>query len=57
MNKIMLILLSTFCWLLVGLIYVNIINNIEKHSVHPLYGNYKKFNSELNRCSPWESCE
>jgi hypothetical protein len=29
---------------------------IEKHSVHPIYGNYKKFDSEGRTCQPWDSC-
>lgn len=34
-----------------------IIYTITKNSVHPIYGNYKKVNSNLERCSPWESCK
>lgn len=34
-----------------------VVKTIEKHSVHPIYGNYKKVSSDLERCSPWESCD
>jgi hypothetical protein len=34
----------------------SIITNIEKHSVHPLFGNYKKFDSRGEKCEPWDSC-
>jgi hypothetical protein len=34
-----------------------VIYNIEKHSVHPVFGNYKKMSSAFDRCSPWEACE
>lgn len=33
-----------------------IINHIEKHSVHPVYGNYKKVSFEGRSCQPWDSC-
>ena len=33
-----------------------IIANIEKHSVHPEYGNYKKVNSKGFTCGPWDAC-
>ena len=38
--------------------YMNkrIIANIEKHSVHPEYGNYKKVNSKGFTCDPWDAC-
>jgi hypothetical protein len=33
--------------------------HIEKHSVHPQYGNYTKVNFETEKktCDPWDSCE
>ena len=34
-----------------------ITNTIEKHSVHPVYGNYKRVDSNRDRCSPWEACK
>lgn len=33
-----------------------IINHIEKHSVHPVYGNYKKVSADGMPCEPWDSC-
>lgn len=33
-----------------------IINFIEKHSVHPVYGNYKKVSSDGMTCEPWDDC-
>lgn len=57
MNKLILISLATVLCLSSGAMYFNTINTIEKHSVHPLYGNYKKFDSNLDKCSPWESCD
>lgn len=32
-------------------------NMIEQHSVHPIYGNYKKRDAKGNTCSPWDSCK
>ena len=29
---------------------------IERHSVHPKYGNYKHFDSKGHSCEPWDSC-
>lgn len=34
----------------------NIIKEIEKHSVHPEYGNYIKIDNYGNKCEPWNSC-
>ncbi len=34
-----------------------IIKTIEKHSVHPIYGNYKKHDSKGRTCEPWDSCK
>lgn len=31
--------------------------NIEKHSVHPIYGNYKKLDSDMKKCEPWQACK
>jgi len=33
-----------------------IINHIEKHSVHPVYGNYQKISLKGFSCQPWDSC-
>lgn len=33
------------------------IKYIEKHSVHPIYGNYKKHDSMGRTCEPWDSCK
>ena len=33
-----------------------IVDSIEKHSVHPAYGNYKKVSSEGLKCQPWDDC-
>jgi hypothetical protein len=33
-----------------------IITIIERNSVHPIYGNYKKIGSNGMRCSPWDDC-
>lgn len=33
-----------------------IVTHIEKHSVHPEYGNYKKVSFEGKSCQPWDSC-
>lgn len=52
--KISLIIISTA--IIVGISNFFIIDTIKKHSVHPIYGNYQKVNSDLERCSPWESC-
>ena len=38
------------------LISKRIIAHIEKHSVHPEYGNYKKVNSKGFTCDPWDAC-
>lgn len=35
----------------------SIIETIEKHSVHPIYGNYKKFDSDMKKCEPWQACK
>lgn len=39
------------------IITIYITKVIEKHSVHPIYGNYKKIDSNQDRCSPWEACK
>lgn len=57
MKDLILTIVAMFVLLLSGVMYFNTVNTIEKHSVHPLYGNYQKFNADLERCSPWESCE
>jgi hypothetical protein len=33
-----------------------IIHHIEKHSVHPVYGNYVKTSADGMTCEPWDSC-
>ncbi len=33
-----------------------IIHFIEKHSVHPEHGNYKKISFDGIPCNPWDSC-
>lgn len=55
-NYILSVIIAVFL-VLTGVMYFNALETVEKHSVHPLYGNYKKFNSDLEKCSPWESCE
>ncbi len=35
----------------------SIVTTIEKHSVHPIYGNYKKFDSDMKKCEPWQACK
>ncbi len=57
MNNNILMALITALLMLNWAICFNILDTVEKNSVHPLYGNYKKFNSDLEKCSPWESCE
>ena len=27
------------------------------HSVHPIFGNYKKFDSNYHKCQPWDACK
>ena len=34
-----------------------IVHTMEKHSVHPIYGNYKKLDSEMKKCEPWQACK
>jgi len=41
--------------LVMGFFFV--VKTIEKHSVHPVYGNYKKVDSELKKCEPWKACK
>ena len=48
---------STFIYLNSSHEYRNIVSIIEKHSVHPHYGNYKKHDSKGRTCMPWDSCE
>lgn len=31
--------------------------SIEKHSVHPNYGNYKKVDFTGRKCQPWDACQ
>jgi len=43
--------------IIIALLLFNIFSTIhlvEKHSVHPLYGNYEQ---QLYKCSPWDSCK
>jgi hypothetical protein len=48
---------STFLmWKFTNDTKTSIIANIEKHSVHPIYGNYKKFDVNERKCEPWDSC-
>jgi hypothetical protein len=35
---------------------VSLMLHIEKHSVHPKYGNYKKISSFGEKCEPWDDC-
>lgn len=37
--------------------FILICNKIEQHSVHPIYGNYKKISSNLSKCQPWDDCK
>lgn len=43
--------------LLITLSTMYIVSNIEKHSIHPTYGNYKKLNTQGYRCQPWDDCK
>lgn len=48
-------LLTSLLGTLIGNIII--INEIKKHSVHPIYGNIKKVDYEYQRtCQPWDSC-
>lgn len=51
------IVFSTFLYLNSSHDYRNIISTIEKHSVHPIHGNYKKHDSKGRTCEPWDSCK
>lgn len=41
--------------IVVGLFFV--VKTIEKHSVHPVYGNYRKIDSDMKKCEPWQACK
>lgn len=43
--------------LAVGVTYSYIQKCVEKHSVHPIYGNYQKHDSKGRTCEPWDSCK
>ena len=54
----MIFITSTFLmWNFDNDVKISIITNIEKHSVHPRYGNYKKIDSKGRTCEPWDSCK
>lgn len=51
MNKnTLIIIIAMFVTTAINIYY------IEKHSVHPIYGNYKKVNSINKKCMPWDDC-
>lgn len=43
------IAITITCW-------ISLMLQIEKHSVHPKYGNYKHSDSKGYLCEPWDSC-
>lgn len=47
--------LIIICIMVIGLFFIT--HTIEKHSVHPVYGNYKKIDSEMKKCEPWQACK
>jgi hypothetical protein len=51
------IIFSTFLYVISSHEYRGIVSTIEKHSVHPIYGNYKKHDSKGETCEPWDSCK
>ena len=52
MNKLYALVLS----LVIGITVICLINTIEKHSVHPIYGNYVKKDCDDKPCKPWDYC-
>lgn len=59
-NNILTSIISVIIVLIVILQIVStmfILKTIEKHSVHPTYGNYKKVSLEGFPCQPWDSCQ
>jgi hypothetical protein len=51
LTQIIITLLAT------GVTYSYIEKCVEKHSVHPIYGNYIKLDSKDRKCQPWDSCK
>lgn len=51
------IIFSTFLYVSSSYQYRDIVSTVEKHSVHPYYGNYKKIDSKGRACAPWDSCK
>lgn len=51
------IIYSTFLYLNSSHEYKNIVHTIEKHSVHPIYGNYTKVDNLGYTCQPWDACK
>lgn len=43
------IVITLSCW-------ISLMFHIERHSVHPKYGNYKKISSFGKKCEPWDDC-
>jgi hypothetical protein len=51
--KLFIINLSLFCiFTIINILVVTY--NIEKHSVHPIYGEYPQ---KVFGCEPWDSCK
>lgn len=49
------LLIQIFVLLLIGFY---IVSEIQKHSVHPIYGNYEpKVDKFGLTCEPWDSCK
>jgi hypothetical protein len=44
------------CCLIIGTNLFITISVIEKHSVHPIYGNYIKNDCNGENCKPWDYC-
>lgn len=48
---------NIICLVVMLICTLTIIHTIEKHSVHPIFGNYTKFDSKGNSCHPYQACK